>query len=106
MKFTIAKSMIENAVSSLQPFLEKKDASAITSHIYLEIINGKLILKATDYEIGLETQITELTDTSEGKATVNGSNLLGIIKRLKNSEIIIEAIDNNLIIKNVNNLQN
>ncbi|NQY93915.1 MAG: DNA polymerase III subunit beta [Campylobacteraceae bacterium] len=99
MKFTIAKSMIENAVSSLQPFLEKKDASAITSHIYLEIINGKLILKATDYEIGLETQITELTDTSEGKATVNGSNLLGIIKRLKNSEIIIEAIDNNLIIK-------
>jgi len=99
MKFTIAKPMLENAVSSLQPFLEKKDASAITSHIYLEIINSKLILKATDYEIGLESQITELTDTSEGKATVNGSNLLGIIKRLKNSEIIIEAVDNNLIIK-------
>ncbi len=99
MKFTIAKPMLENAVSSLQPFLEKKDASAITSHIYLEIINSKLILKATDYEIGLESQITELTHTSEGKATVNGSNLLGIIKRLKNSEIIIEAVDNNLIIK-------
>jgi len=99
MKFTIAKPMLENAVSSLQPFLEKKDASAITSHIYLEIVNSKLILKATDYEIGLESQITELTDTSEGKATVNGSNLLGIIKRLKNSEIIIEAVDNNLIIK-------
>ena len=99
MKFTIAKPMLENAVSSLQPFLEKKDASAITSHIYLEIINSRLILKATDYEIGLESQITELTHTSEGKATVNGSNLLGIIKRLKNSEIIIEAVDNNLIIK-------
>jgi len=99
MKFTIAKSMLENAVSSLQPFLEKKDASAITSHIYLEVVNSKLILKATDYEIGLETQITELTDTSDGKATVNGSNLLGIIKRLKNSEIIIEAVSNNLIIK-------
>ncbi len=99
MKFTIAKLIFENAVSSLQPFLEKKDASAITSHIYLELINSKLILKATDYEIGLESQITELTDTIDGKATVNGSNLLGIIKRLKNSEIIIETLDNNLIIK-------
>ena len=99
MKFTIAKSIFENAVSSLQPFLEKKDSSAITSHIYLELINSKLILKATDYEIGLESQITDLTDTFDGKATVNGSNLLGIIKRLKNDDIIIEAKDNDLIIK-------
>jgi len=99
MKFTIAKSIFENVVSSLQPFLEKKDASAITSHIYLEVLNSKLILKATDYEIGLESQITDLTDTFDGKATVNGSNLLGIIKRLKNDDIIIEAKDNDLIIK-------
>jgi DNA polymerase-3 subunit beta len=99
MKFTIAKSLFENAVSSLQPFLEKKDASAITSHIYLEVINSKLTLKATDYEIGLETQISDLIDSYDGKTTVNGSNLLGIIKRLKNDDIIIESIDNNLIIK-------
>jgi DNA polymerase-3 subunit beta len=99
MKFTIAKSIFENAVSSLQPFLEKKDASAITSHIYLEVTNSKLILKATDYEIGLESQITDLTDTVDGKTTVNGSNLLGIIKRLKNDDIIIEAKENDLVIK-------
>ena len=99
MKFTIAKSIFENVVSSMQPFLEKKDASAITSHIYLEVINAKLILKATDYEIGLESVISDLTDTIDGKATVNGSNLLGIIKRLKNDDIIIEAVENNLNIK-------
>lgn len=99
MKFTIAKSIFENVISSMQPFLEKKDASAITSHVYLEVVNSKLILKATDYEIGLESQITDLTDLTDGKATVNGSNLLGIIKRLKNDEIIIEAKDNNLVIK-------
>jgi len=99
MKFTISKSIFENVVSSMQPFLEKKDASAITSHIYLEMLNSKLILKATDYEIGLESQITDVTDTIDGKATVNGSNLLGIIKRLKNDNIIIEAVSNNLVIK-------
>ena len=99
MRFVITKNVIENVIASMQPFLEKKDSSAITSHIYLEIDNAKLIIKATDYEIGLESYIDNITDTVDGKATVNGSNLLGIIKRLKNEDIIIEALNNNLIIK-------
>ena len=99
MRFTITKNVFENVVSSMQPFLEKKDASAITSHIYLEVNNSKLILKATDYEIGLESQIENINDSLDGKATVNGSNLLGIIKRLKNEEILIETSSNNIVIK-------
>ncbi len=99
MKFVITKSIIENIISAMQPFLEKKDASSITSHIYLEILNSQLILKATDYEIGLESIVENLNDTQEGKATVNGQNLLNIIKRLKESEIIFEALDNSLVIK-------
>jgi DNA polymerase-3 subunit beta len=99
MKFVITKSIIENVISAMQPFLEKKDASSITSHIYLEVQNSKLILKATDYEIGLESSIEDLNETQEGKATVNGQNLLNIIKRLKESEIIFEALDNSLLIK-------
>ena len=99
MRFVITKNIFENVVASMQPFLEKKDSSAITSHIYLEIDNAKLIIKATDYEIGLESYIDNITDTVDGKATVNGSNLLGIIKRLKNEDIIIEASNNNLVIK-------
>jgi len=99
MKFIITKSVFENVISSMQPFLEKKDASSITSHVYLEVDNSKLILKATDYEIGLESQIDSITEAIYGKATVNGSNLLGIIKRLKDADIIIETTDNNLIIK-------
>ncbi len=99
MKFVITKSIIENVISSMQPFLEKKDASSITSHIYLEVQNSKLVLKATDYEIGLESTIEDLSQTQDGKATVNGQNLLNIIKRLKESDIIFEAVDNSLIIK-------
>ncbi len=99
MRFVITKNIFENVVSSMQPFLEKKDSSSITSHIYLEINNAKLIIKATDYEIGLESYIDNITDMIDGKATVNGSNLLGIIKRLKNEDILIEASNNNLVIK-------
>ena len=50
MKFTIAKGIIENVIASMQPFLNKKDSSAITSHIYLEISGASLIVKSTDYE--------------------------------------------------------
>ena len=99
MKFTITKSTIENVVSSMQPFLEKKDASAITSHIYFEVSQNSLILKATDYEMGLEANITNITDYDDGKSTVNGSNLLNIIRRLKDDNIIFEIINNDLNIK-------
>lgn len=99
MKLVINKAIFENVASSMQAFLEKKDSSAITSHIYLENIEDKLIVRATDYEIGLETKISDLDIIEEGKATVNGMNLLNIIKRLKNEDIILEANSNNLVIK-------
>jgi len=98
MKLVINKSTFENIINSMQAFLEKKDASAITSHIYLEIIDNRLIAKATDYEIGLETSI-EIDKSTDGKTTVNGNNLLGIIKRLKNEDITLEYSNNNLVIK-------
>ncbi|MCK9162482.1 MAG: DNA polymerase III subunit beta, partial [Arcobacteraceae bacterium] len=84
MKLSINKSLFENVVSSMQAFLDKKDASSITSHIYLEVKENKLLIKSTDYEIGLSVTIDDISDFIDGKATVNGVNLLGIIRRLKN----------------------
>ncbi len=98
MKFTISKNIIENIVSSMQPFLNKKDSSSITSHIYLEV-NTNLVIKSTDYEMGCEAVVTDIKDIIEGKATVNGGNLLNIIRRLKDDDIDFEVIDNNLSIK-------
>jgi len=99
MKFIITKNKLDNTVSSMQAFLEKKDDSAITSHIFMQIEDDILTLKASDHEIGLKYEINDITNSELGKATVNGSNLLGIIKRLKEDEIILETKDNNLIIK-------
>jgi DNA polymerase-3 subunit beta len=99
MKFSTNKGKFEQVIAAMQPFLEKKDLSAITSHIYIEIINDTLILKSTDYEMGLSSHIDEIENYENGKATVNGSNLLNIIRRLKNENINFEVIDNNLHIK-------
>ena len=99
MKFTTNKSKFEIIISSMQPFLEKKDSSSITSHIYIEIVNNSLLIKATDYEMGLEAKIDTIKNIEDGKATVNGSNLLNIIRRLKNEEIEFEVNTNYLVIK-------
>lgn len=99
MKFSTNKGKFETIIASMQPFLEKKDLSAITSHIYLEVSNDILKIKSTDYEMGLLANIEEIQSIEEGKATVNGSNLLNIIRRLKNEDINFEVIDNNLQIK-------
>ncbi|QOG12275.1 DNA polymerase III subunit beta [Arcobacter sp. FWKO B] len=94
MKLNINKSLFENVISSMQPFLDKKDASSITSHIYLEVTNNSLVVKSTDYEIGLKVIINDINNSSDGKATVNGVNLLGIIRRLKNDDISIQTLQN------------
>jgi DNA polymerase-3 subunit beta len=99
MKFKIEKNIFDNVITSMQPFLEKKDASNITSHIFLQVIDNILIIKSTDLEMGLKIDIDSIEDSIDGKATINGSNLLGILKRLKNDSLIIEVLDNNLIIK-------
>jgi DNA polymerase-3 subunit beta len=99
MKFKIEKNKFDNIITSMQPFLEKKDASNITSHIFLEVINNNLTIKSTDLEMGLKININNIEDSIDGKATINGSNLLGILKRLKNDQLTIEVINDNLIIK-------
>ncbi len=99
MKFTISKNIIENIISSMQPFLNKKDSSVITSHIYLEVLNSNLIVKSTDYEMGCEANVSDIKDVIDGKATVNGGNFLNIIRRLKDEDIVFEVEANNLVIK-------
>jgi len=99
MKFTISKNILENIISSMQPFLNRKDSSAITSHLYLEIENNNLIVRSTDYEMGCEARVSEIKDFEIGKATVNGVNFLNIIRRLKDDDIVIEVVDSNIDIK-------
>ena len=99
MKITINKSKLENIVSNFQSFLEKRDNSQITSHILIETKINTLILKATDYEIGIMTKIHDEKIQNEEKITVNGQEFLRILKSLKDSEIKLNSDGNELEIK-------
>ncbi len=99
MKVRVSKQLIESMLINLQPFLEKKDASQITSHIYFEAIDDLVTIKASDGEIGLVINSNNMIIEHEGTFTANGKKFLDIIRILKNEEIILEKIENNLNIK-------
>lgn len=99
MKMTIDKSVLENILLHLQPFLEKKDTSQITSHICLSTDGRTFVAKATDYEIGLTLQTHAHSVEEPGSVTANGKKLLDIVRILKDEELELELIKDNLHIR-------
>ena len=99
MKIYVNKQLIESILINLQPFLEKKDATQITSHIFIEAKNGFTTLKATDTEIGLLIKTEEIIIEQEGSVTANGKKLFDVIRIMRDEEIILEVLENNLLIK-------
>lgn len=102
MKVAIKKSVLETVLINAQPYLEKKDLSQITSHVYISSSDEEFVIKATDYEIGLAFSTNQIRNVDEGKASANGKKLLDIVKILKDEEITLETINDYLYIKQNN----
>lgn len=98
MKIIISKSIIENILIQASPFLEKKDTSQITSHVYINVSDSNLTIKATDYEIGYFINTNNIKIISNGSTTANGKKLLDIIKILKDGDINLEVKNDMLYI--------
>ena len=96
MIITIPKSIIENILIHAGPFLEKKDTSQITSHVYLNASNNQLTLKATNYEIGFLVTTDNVNITKEGSITANGKKFLDIVRILKEGDINLEVKNDTL----------
>jgi len=94
MKISVSKSIIENILVHAGPFLEKKDTSQITSHIYLNASTSELTVKATDYEIGFYVKTSNVNITQEGSVTANGKKFLDIVRILKDGNIELEVKNN------------
>jgi len=99
MKIKAQKQIIESILINLQPFLEKKDASQITSHLLFNIEDNRCVIKATDLEIGLKIVTDHITIEEQGAFTAHGKKLLDIVRILKDDEITLELINDMLVIK-------
>lgn len=91
MKLSINKNTLESAVILCNAYVEK-DSSTITSHLF-HADEDKLLIKASDYEIGINYKI-KIRVESSGFATANAKSIADVIKSLNNEEVVLETIDN------------
>ena len=97
MHVKFSKAIIDNILSILINFTDKKDNSQITSHIYIEA-NDKIIFRATDNEFGVEYIDNVSQIIEKGSTTINGKRFYEIIKALNDDYIDIEIEENTAII--------
>jgi len=98
MKLKAKKNLLEKIAMNMQHFIDKRDATQITSHIYIETNEKTTTIKATDNEMGLKIKTDEFEIIQNGKVTANGKKFLDIIKILKNEDIILEKREDYLYI--------
>jgi DNA polymerase-3 subunit beta len=99
MNIAINKNVLEHILVNAQSFLDKKDSSQITSHVLLDAMDGKLTIKATDFEIGISMDTSNVQIALPGTATANGKKLLDIVKILKDEEVSLKIENDFLFIK-------
>ncbi len=99
MNIAINKNVLEHILVNSQNFLDKKDSSQITSHVLLDARDGKLTVKATDFEIGISMDTNNIQIALPGLATANGKKLLDIVKILKDEEVNLKVENDFLYIK-------
>ncbi len=93
----IAKNVLKSVLTEAVKFIEKKDRSVITSHIFFEAVSdSELILRATDAEIGYQVSLAV-----DGAISFdcNGIDLLAIVKGSKKAAIIFDIVENSVIIQ-------
>lgn len=99
MKFVMSRNLLSNIITNVSSYIDKKDISSITSHIYIEAKNSILSIRATDYEIGLNFNIKTLNIETEGAATANGATMLNVLKGLKDEDVIVETMNDFLYLR-------
>jgi DNA polymerase-3 subunit beta len=102
MKFECKKEKIKKYINLADKITSKNSTLPILKHILLEVYKKKLIIKATNLDIGVEFTIPVKTE-NEGKIAVPGTILNNSLSYLTDENLIINFIDGNLKISTKNN---
>ena len=98
MKFSCERSILLKEIAIANEIIASKNVISILSNIYLEAMDGNLLIKATDMKVNFETKVP--VDVSDpGSVTVYGDKFYGILNSIPDGEIEFEQTDNKIHIK-------
>ncbi|MDH5656303.1 MAG: DNA polymerase III subunit beta, partial [Spirochaetia bacterium] len=96
MKFKVDKGTLQKAVSTVEGIIPARDIRSVISNILLEAEGDKIVITATDLEMGIKTSIP--ADISEkGVITIPAKKLSQVIREYNCAEINIFSDDENKI---------
>lgn len=93
MEFNVKKDIFLNALFKIQGIVDKKHTVPILSNVFIEALENKIILSATDLEIGLKTSL-ECEIIKPGKITISAKKLFEIIKEFPNVSVGVKEKNN------------
>ena len=93
MQFNISKDQFLKALTKVQGIIEKKHTIPILANVLIKADNGKLIITATDLEVGVKSEYKADT-VDNGSITISGKKLFEIIKELPDSIINFNTKNN------------
>lgn len=93
MKFICRKDQLLTAVNTVSKAVSTKSTLPILGCILIEAMNHQIKLTANDMELGIETMIHG-DILEEGKIAIEAKLFSEIIRKLPNSDVTIEVMDN------------
>ncbi len=97
MKFKIEKEVFLKGIQRTQSVAEKRSTMPILSNIFIEALNDKITIIATDLEIGLKGEL--MADIEEnGCLTISARKMFEVVREMPAGELDIESKENNWLI--------
>ncbi|MBM4310394.1 MAG: DNA polymerase III subunit beta [Deltaproteobacteria bacterium] len=94
MKIKIKKTILLNALSRIQGIVEKNSIKPITSNALFKASNKKITLSATNLQIAIKTNLSDVKIEKEGQISLNAKKIFEIVKNIAEEFLIIEEKDN------------
>jgi DNA polymerase-3 subunit beta len=92
------KNAIIKEILIAHEIISSRQVLSVLSNIYLEAVDNKLIIKASDANIFFHTNVP-ISVVEEGKTTVKADTLLGILNVIPDGEIEFDNKDIKMVIK-------
>src|SRR5213593_1726093 len=93
MEFTVSKADLVRELNLSQGVVEKKTTIPILSNVLMEAKGGRLILTATDLELGIRCSCSAKVK-KEGAGTVPAKKLLDFVRLLPDTDLTIKFLEN------------
>src|SRR5512146_1447101 len=93
MEFTVNKADLVRELSLSQGVVEKKTTIPILSNVLLEAAGDRVILTATDLELGIRCACPAKVK-KEGAGTIPARKLLDYVRLLPDAEVNVKVLEN------------